>query len=134
MGDAVTFTGRLENERMADLYRRARVLLNPSLADNMPISLLEAMASGTPIVTTNVGGIPYLVEHEKTALLVAPREPDAMAAATLRLVREPALAERLRVAGLEAARCYTWASVQPRLFGVYARALRVPSLVAEGPT
>ncbi len=131
IGDAVVFTGRLDNEHMAEQYRSAAIALNPSLADNMPISLLEAMASGTPIVTTDVGGIPDLVEHEKTALLVAPRDPDAMAAATLRLIDDAALAERLRAAGIEEARRYTWASVRPRLFAAYARAVRSPSAAGE---
>jgi L-malate glycosyltransferase len=122
VADAVHFTGRLDNERMAEQYRRAAILLNPSLADNMPISLLEAMASGTPIVSTDVGGIPDLVEHGKTALLVRPRDPDAMAAEALRVAADPALADRLRAAGLEAASRYTWKSVRPRLFAAYAHA------------
>jgi glycosyltransferase involved in cell wall biosynthesis len=77
IADAVTFTGRIENERMADLYRCADVLLNPALVDNMPNSLLEAMASGVPIVSTRVGGVPHLVEDGRTALLVPPHDPDA---------------------------------------------------------
>ncbi|NDP41111.1 MAG: glycosyltransferase family 4 protein [Aromatoleum sp.] len=123
LGAAVRFTGRVDNEQMPDLYRSADVLLNPSLVDNMPISLLEAMASGTPIVTTNVGGIPFLVEDGRTALLVEPRQPQAMAAAVLRLIDDPALATRLSDAGLAAARNYTWPKVRPRLFDVYARAI-----------
>ncbi len=131
IGDAVTFTGRLDNDHMAEQYRGATIALNPSLADNMPISLLEAMASGTPIVTTNVGGIPDLVEHERTALLVPPRDPEAMAAATLRLIDDSALTDRLRTAGVEEARRYTWPSVRPRLFAAYARAARSPAAAGE---
>jgi L-malate glycosyltransferase len=129
--DAVAFTGRLDNDQMAELYRRADVLLNPSLVDNMPISLLEAMASGTAIVTTNVGGIPMLVEHEKTALLVPPQSSDAMALAALRVVGDSGLRARLRAAGLDASRQYAWPKVRPKLFGVYARALGRDSLAIE---
>jgi glycosyltransferase involved in cell wall biosynthesis len=129
--EVVAFTGRLENERMAELYRSADVLLNPSLVDNLPISLLEAMASGTVIVTTDVGGIPLLVEHEKSALLVPPRDPSAMAAAALRVVADSGLKARLRASGLEAARQYAWPRVRPKLFGVYARALGRDSLAVE---
>jgi len=128
---AVVFTGRLDNEHMAERYRNAAIALNPSLADNMPISLLEAMASGTPIVSTNVGGIPDLVAHEETALLVPPGDPEAMAAATLRLIDDSMLAERLRAAGIVDARRYTWESVRPRLLVAYARAMRSPSVVGE---
>ena len=49
---------------MASLYRRADIVMNPSLADNMPNSLLEAWASGVPVVSTNVGGIPYLARGD----------------------------------------------------------------------
>jgi glycosyltransferase involved in cell wall biosynthesis len=126
--ESVRFTGRIDNDRIADLYRDADLLLNPSLADNMPISLLEAMASGVPIVTTNVGGIPHLVTDARTALLVPPRDPAAMAAAALRVFADDGLARALASAGIESAASYTWEQVRPRLFGVYARAIGVPSL------
>jgi len=126
LGDTVTFTGRVENERMAELYRAADILLNASLVDNMPISLLEAMASGVPIVTTSVGGIPFLVEHGVTALLVPPGDPGAMAASALRLVEDEALRARLRAAALEAAAAYAWSNVMPVLLGVYEKALGRP--------
>ena len=120
--------GRLDNERIADLYREADLLLNPSTVDNMPISLLEAWASGVAIVSTDVGGIPHMVEDGRTALLVPPREPAAMAAAALRILADRDLAAALRAAGLEAAERYTWPHVRPLLFGMYARAMGLPSL------
>ena len=125
---AVRFTGRLDNERIADLYREADLLLNPSTVDNMPISLLEAMASGVAIVSTDVGGIPHMVENGKTALLVPPRDQAAMATAALRVFAEPALATALRSAGVGAAERYTWSHVRPLLFGMYARVLGLPTL------
>jgi glycosyltransferase involved in cell wall biosynthesis len=130
IASAVRFTGRLDNERIADLYREADLLLNPSTVDNMPISLLEAMASGVAIVTTDVGGIPHMVEDGKTALLVPVRDPAAMAAAALRVFAQPDLAASLHAAGIEAAERYTWSNVRPLLFGTYARAMGVPSLHA----
>jgi glycosyltransferase involved in cell wall biosynthesis len=120
---AVTFTGRVDNERMPELYREADVVLNPALADNMPNSLLEAMASGVPIVSTRVGGVPYLVTDGVSALLVPAQDPDALAAAVGRLVAEPALAARLRAAGLEEAQRYAWPTIRAVLFDVYARAV-----------
>jgi glycosyltransferase involved in cell wall biosynthesis len=121
VAQAVRFTGRLDNERVAQLYREADVLLNPSTVDNMPVSLLEAMASGVPIVSTDVGGIPYLVEHGRTALLVAPRDPEAMAAAVLRVFDDDRLRDGLVQSGLQACRAYTWDCVRPVLFAAYAR-------------
>ncbi len=125
---AVRFTGRLDNERVADIYREVDVALNPSTVDNMPVSLLEALASGVPIVSTDAGGIPYMVEHGVTALLVPPRDPEAMAAAVLRVFGDPQLGDSMRHSGLECAKRYTWVRVRPLLFDVYARALGVRSL------
>ncbi|MDB5772908.1 MAG: glycosyltransferase family 1 protein [Burkholderia sp.] len=118
---AVTFTGRVNNEDMPALYRQAQVMVNPSLVDNMPNSILEALASGVPVVSTNVGGVPYVVEHDKTALLVAPQDPQEMAAAILVLLKDPAKAEQMRQAGIQSVQQYTWSKVQSRLLGVYER-------------
>lgn len=124
VADAVRFCGRVPNADMPALYASAQVSVNPSLADNMPISVLESLASGVPVVSTRVGGVPYLVEHERTALLVEPGDAAALARAVLRLLREPELAERLRAAGLESVRRYDWASVMPKLLAVYEAAAR----------
>ena len=133
IAEAVTFTGRVDNRSIHDLYRSADVLLNPSLVDNTPISLLEAMASGVPIVSTNVGGIPYLVRDGETALLVPAADPVAMARATAQLLGDVELYRRLRAGGLNAVQAYTWERVRVRLFDVYARALSAP-VPAECPS
>ena len=115
----VTFTGRLDNDRVAELYRQADVFINPSLVDNMPISILESLASGVPVVSTDVGGIPFVVEHGKTALLVSPRDAGAMARAVLELLDDPDKADRLVRAGRESVQQYAWSQVRARWFGVY---------------
>ena len=119
IAQAVRFTGRIDNAAMAALYREADIMLNPSLVDNMPNSVLEALAGGVAVVSTDVGGVPYLVEHRRSALLVPPQDPQAMADAMLLLLGEPDLKERLRQAGLQLAEQYTWAQVRPRLLQVY---------------
>lgn len=121
--EAVTFAGKVENADMPALYRTAHISLNPSLADNMPISILESLACGVPVVSTRVGGVPFLVEHEKTALLVPAREPEAMAQACLRLLSDRALASCLSEAGRELARDFAWIRVRPRLFDLYQQVL-----------
>lgn len=123
VGQAVTFTGRVDNEGMAALYQTADVMLTSSLADNMPISILEAMASGVPVVSTRVGGVPYMVEDEKTALLVPPGDDTAMAAALLRILTDAELAARLAAAGLREAQGYAWPRVRDRLLQVYRQVL-----------
>ena len=115
----VEFTGSLDNNRVAELFLEADVFINASLHDNMPISFLEALASGVPIVSTNVCGIPFLVEHQKSAILVPPRDPVEMAQAVLDLLDNPKIAEQLVRAGLDLVQQYTWPRVRPRLLDVY---------------
>jgi glycosyltransferase involved in cell wall biosynthesis len=121
---AVEFTGLLKPEQMASLYARADVMLNPSLADNMPNSVLEALASGVPVVSTNVGGVPFLVQDGRSALLVPAADPERMAQATLRILRDRALAAALRANGLELVGAFTWGQVKANWFAVYERALQ----------
>jgi glycosyltransferase involved in cell wall biosynthesis len=123
LGDSVQFAGRLDREAMADALRNSAVALNPSRVDNMPNSVLEALASGVPVVSTRVGGVPFLVEDGRTALLVAPGEAQAMADALLRVLKDAALARRLSEAGLQEVQRYTWARVAPLLAEQYRTAL-----------
>ncbi|RMF83008.1 MAG: glycosyltransferase, partial [Nitrospirae bacterium] len=116
----IRFTGRVDNAAMAGLYREARICLNPSRADNMPISILEAWAAGVPVVSTRVGGVPYLVEEGETGLLCPPDDPEAMASAVARLHRDAGLYRRLREAGVARARDFAWPAVRGRLAAVYA--------------
>lgn len=121
---SVCFTGRLDHADLPALYRSATLMLNSARIDNMPNALLEAMASGIPIVTTNVGGIPFMVEDSGFALLVPPGDSSAMASAALRIIGDPALGARLVSAGLEASRKYAWPKIRGDLFAAYARATR----------
>ena len=91
----VEFRGRTPPEEMAVLYDEADIYLNSPNIDNMPNSVIEAFAAGLPVVTTNAGGIPYIVDHERNGLLVKVGDHEALAAAALRMLREPRLAERL---------------------------------------
>lgn len=126
LGACVTFAGRLDRNAMAALYRQGDVVLNPSLADNMPNSVLEALACGVPVVSTNVGGVPFLVRDGVTALLVAPADPPAMAAAGRRLLEDDALWSRLAEAGVAEVQRYTWARVAPLLSDTYRAAMHSP--------
>lgn len=123
IADVVTFTGRVDNENMPALYRASDVLLNPSLADNMPISILEALASGVPVVSTNVGGVPYLVKDGETAFLVPPQDPRAMAARLIELLADRERMAQMRAAGLSQIKAYAWPNVREQLFAAYDAAL-----------
>ncbi len=117
----VIFAGPVANARMPEFCAGADVYLNSSRIDNMPGSLIEAFAAGLPVVSTNAGGIPWMVEHGRTGLLVACGDPEAMAAEALRLFTEPGLARTLAEQGREAAAEYTWEKVGPRWESLYTR-------------
>jgi glycosyltransferase involved in cell wall biosynthesis len=105
LGVDVTFHGALPQERVLPLYRRAGVVCLPCVVvstgdrDGLPTSLLEAMALGAPVVSTRVGGIPELVVHEQTGLLVPERDPEALADALERLLADHELAAALAARG-----------------------------------
>lgn len=74
----VTFTGKLSKEEWIDLAKNYTIFINTTHFDNTPISVIEAMALGLPVVSTNVGGIPFLLENKKNALLVNDNDTQAM--------------------------------------------------------
>ncbi|MGH8728011.1 MAG: glycosyltransferase family 4 protein [Burkholderiales bacterium] len=119
VSDAICFTGRLDNQKMAELYACADLMVNASLVDNMPISILESLASGVPVVTTSVGGIPHLVEHEKTAMFVPAQDAPAMARVIVELLADSDKARKLAEAGLKLAENYSWGNVGPRWLDLY---------------
>ena len=117
---AVEFTGRLDRPGIVDLYATADAMLNPTTVDNMPNSVIEALACGVPVISTAVGGVPYIVRHEETALLVAANEPAAMAAAICRLQEDAVLRTALRRQGLAEVAQYAWPQVRAQWLAAYA--------------
>jgi glycosyltransferase involved in cell wall biosynthesis len=93
--ERLTWTGPVTKKEIPHLLHEGDILLNTPRVDNTPVSVLEAMASGLCIVSTNVGGIPYLLEHESNALLVPEDDDVAMTKAVQRFLTENGLAERL---------------------------------------
>jgi len=118
--NSVEFLGRLDRADIVELYQQADVMVNPSLVDNMPNSVLEALACGVPVISTNVGGVPYLVEDGKTALLVGPRDATGMAEALVRLHGDAALQHSLSARGLELVRQFAWPEVKAQWLAVYS--------------
>lgn len=85
----VRFVGQVPPSRIPEVLGEADIFVNGSTIDNQPLSLLEAFASGIPVVSTPTGGIPEIVRDERTGLLVPASDPAAMAAAILRLLERP---------------------------------------------
>lgn len=89
------------------------IFINTTNIDNTPVSVMEAMACGMCIVSTDVGGIPYLLEHEQDALLVPAGNAEAMAEAVRRVLTEPGLAERLSQNARAKAEGFDWSVILP---------------------
>ncbi len=119
---SVIFSGRLDRKQMANLYQSADIMINPSTIDNMPNSILEALACGVLVVSTNVGGIPYMVDHKKEALLVEPCQPELILKAIESLLRSSELASKLGQAGYEKVQAYQSHHVIPILEKLYRKA------------
>ena len=100
----------------------ADVVMLPSRHEGLPITLLEAMALGKPVVATTVGGIPEVVEHQRTAWLIPPSAPDALAAALTHLLENPTLAAALGEAAREdVARRFSVGEAARRYLDLYER-------------
>jgi glycosyltransferase involved in cell wall biosynthesis len=116
---AVVFLGRLERSQIVDLYHSAHAMLNPSRVDNMPNSVLEALACGLPVISTNVGGVPYIVQDGQTAVLVAPDNAQEMAQAIVKLCNDRQLRSHLRDGGRRVVAQYAWDEVRPQWLALY---------------
>ncbi|MCP3668032.1 MAG: glycosyltransferase, partial [Gammaproteobacteria bacterium] len=97
----------------------ADILLNTSLVDNMPNSLLEAMASEVVIVSTNVGGIPYMVENRKSSLLVEPGEYRQIADALLYVIENDQERRCMITSAKKRVDNYSWDNIKKSWLNIY---------------
>jgi L-malate glycosyltransferase len=122
----VHFHGSVQPEQMSHFYDRADVYLNAPLIDNMPNSVIEAFAMGLPVVSSDAGGIPYVVRTEENGLLVPSGDASALACAALRMLDDPQLATRLtECARHEATSKYCWSAVRDGWHRTYTGATPV---------
>lgn len=114
----VTFTGKLSKEAWRELSGDYDIFINTTHFDNTPVSVLEAMALGLPVVSTNVGGIPYLLKNDEEALLVAPDEVIPFVHAVERLLKSPELVEKLSSQGRRKVENFDWSVVKQAWFAL----------------
>jgi glycosyltransferase involved in cell wall biosynthesis len=123
LSEAVRFTGSLPPAEVARWMRRSELFVMPSLEEGQGVAMLEALASGTPCVASNVGGIPEVLSPEWGAL-VPPGDPQALASAAMDLLARP---DRRRAMGQAAASAvrgrYDWPVIARRILDVYAEAV-----------
>jgi L-malate glycosyltransferase len=115
----VEFTGFVPFAEIPALYDAADIYLNANDIDNMPSSLVECMAAGLNIVSTNAGGIPYIVTNDETGLLVACNDHEAMAASALRLLEDPSLAAQIAARAHEECQKYDWVTARCEWLRLY---------------
>ncbi len=119
--EAVRFPGFLDEAAKRAVFDAHDIVLTTSRVDNMPVTVLEAGASGLPVVAFPVGGIPELLTHDQTALLALDGDPDDMARAVGRLLTEPGLAGRLSRNGRRLAEACDWTVVRGHWDDLLAR-------------
>jgi glycosyltransferase involved in cell wall biosynthesis len=107
----ISYSGRVPKSEVPRALSGADVFLNTTNFDNTPVSVIEAMACGLCIVSTNVGGLPYLVENGHDALTVPPRDELSMGAAVDRVLTEVGLAEHLSMNSRRHAEQFDWSVV-----------------------
>lgn len=112
--DHISFPGKISKDRIKKVGLDYDVFINTTNYDNNPVSVIEAMAMGMCVVSTNVGGVPYLVSHGQDGLLVPPNDPDSMASACRQLLSDPVLAQRLSRNARHKAESFDWKNLAPK--------------------
>ncbi len=115
----VDFVGRVAPEDMPSLCDQADVYVNATNIDNMPLSIIEAFACGLPVVTTDAGGIPYILKHGHTGIMVRCDDHEALARGVLQVLEDQELAGRLVRAARIDVEQYAWTNVRREWLRVY---------------
>jgi len=110
----IELVGPIEKKDVSNWLNKSDVFLNTTNFESFGVSVLEAAACGLCIITTNVGELSYLWEHEVDAMLVPPDDPEAMASAIQRLLTEPDLAARLSSNARKKAESFDWPIILPQ--------------------
>ena len=119
VGDRFHFVGFVAHERLPAVLVHADLLVLPSIYEELGTVLLKAMQAALPIVASNIGGIPDVIEDGVNGLLVSPGEPEALARAIDRLLADRDLARRLSEGAQERAKDYDWEVLAERVLRVY---------------
>lgn len=114
VAERIDFVGPVANPEVPKWLASGDIMLNTTTADNTPVSLLEAMASGICVVSTAVGGIPYLLSDHENALLVSSNDAEAMSGAVTELLTTPNLVKKLSTQGRALVETFDWGIVLPK--------------------
>lgn len=115
----VVFTGRVDNSRIFEYLDRADVMLSTPRIDNMPVSLIEAMNAGLLVISSRVGGVPYMIEEGKNGLLFESDDDAELAEKMKWAVKHPVESNCIIRQAIESVKKYSWNQVRSQLFSVY---------------
>lgn len=116
---SIHYYGFVEGQPLYDIYAAADLFVFPSVTETFGNVVLEAMASGTPVIGADAGGVGEIIAHQETGLLCKPGDTDSFRQAMTVMIRDTALRERLASSGLELARRQSWASINAGLMQHY---------------
>ena len=128
LADRIAVHPGVPAENMQDIYARHDVFLFPSLVEGLPLVLLEAMASGMPVITTDTCGMADIVENEFNGLLIPPADAAAIERAIVRLAESVELRRKLGEAARETMKRYTWERAARQLEALYHHVLELENL------
>ena len=128
----VDFVGAVAPEDMPELYDQADIFVNASDVDNQPLSIIEAFASGLPVVTTDAGGIPDMVADGETGFVVGRGDYEALADRVIRLLRDRELSTDIAARAREECGRYSWAAVSGKWLRIYRELARENSSPQPG--
>jgi glycosyltransferase involved in cell wall biosynthesis len=117
----VQFVGQVPHDVIARYYADHDLYIQSPSFDNVSNSIIEAFASGLPVVSTAVGGVTTILKHEEHGLLAPPNDHEALAAAVLRLIEQPRFAQQLARAAHATSRGFNWSAVRQEWLGLYRR-------------
>ncbi|MEU8590205.1 D-inositol-3-phosphate glycosyltransferase [Streptomyces sp. NPDC048664] len=124
IADVVRFRPPVDQERLADWFRAASVLVMPSYSESFGLVAIEAQATGTPVLAAAVGGLPVAVEDGRTGFLVQGHDPAAYARVLSRFADDPELCGRMGDAAARHAQCFGWDAAASATAGVYTAAMQ----------
>lgn len=115
----VVFTGRVSNEQIYDYLGQADVMLSAPRVDNMPVSLIEAMNAGLLVISSRVGGVPYMIEDGKNGLLFESDNDADLAEKMIWVVEHPEDSHDIVVQAFQSVKKYSWDCIRDSLLTVY---------------
>lgn len=124
-GTPTVFTGFLDGDDLSAAYASGDVFAFPSDSETLGFAALEAMAAGVPVVAARAGGIPHVVDHGRTGVLVDPGSVEALTSGVRTVVADAELSRRLKEAGRREAELWSWTASAERLVQHYHQALRL---------